>query len=648
MNRILINVRNISAPLTGVQRYTRELIEHLDGLVQPIGPHFNMRGKLGHSWEQFLLPTKLHGRLLFSPANSGPLAIREQVVTIHDMAIFDVRDGYTDSYSAWHRWLLPRLANRVSHIIVNSRFTRDRLLATTGIDPAKVSVIHLGVTDRFRPEARIGDLDPRYQLPPGKPYLLSLGSLEHRKNLGRLLEAWSIAQRDLDPAMVLALAGERGAGHVFAKAHLNLPPRTILTGRVREADLPRLVSGAEAFLYPSLYEGFGLPPLEAMASGVPVLASDRTAMPEVLGNAALMVDPEHVAGMARGIIRLVQDRELRAVLGRNGIARATRYSWRRCADATYGVLHDMALGLAPSGIRRPPSTIAIRRPITQVIPADRWCLIMATMGRDRHVDEFLASLHGQIHRNLRVVIVDQNADDRLVPIVAKHASTIEIEHLRMPPQGVSAARNHGLSRLRDEAFVAFPDDDCLYEPLTLHLATRIFQRLPDIGALIASHDTPERIGLKRGGRSSAPHRLGLLRRTNTFALFFRSGAVRRIDGFDRTLGPGGGSPWLSGEDSDYLIRVVDAGAKVLRCPQVRTYHPAVDASTAGFQGKAFGYGRGRIRLLRKNGFPAWTLALNVAMPLVGSLIATKRDRGFRWYLFLGRLFEWCNPAKVRS
>ncbi|MHB1282845.1 MAG: glycosyltransferase family 4 protein [Metallibacterium scheffleri] len=304
-----------------------------------------MAGMRGHAWEQLRLPGHCRGKLLWSPSNTGPLAVRNQVVTIHDVVPLDHPEWLNPRFAAWYRFLIPRLARRVKHVIVDSDFTRQRLIAHTGIGPGKISVIHCGVDARFRPQSpeAINSARAALQVPPGR-YVLSVGSLEPRKNLGRLLLAWQSALSELPADAWLVVAGAKGKGLVFADVPelAHLPARVHLAGYVPEEALPALYAGADAFVYPSMYEGFGVPPLEAMACGIPTLVSNRTSIPEVVGDAALQVDPFDVNAIAQGLVQLSTDANLRAKLGRVGRERAALYTWDHTAKRTLQVLQEAA------------------------------------------------------------------------------------------------------------------------------------------------------------------------------------------------------------------------------------------------------------------------------------------------------------------
>jgi len=344
MLKIIVNTRVLTAPVTGVQRYTKALVQRWDENIEQICPGLALRGFAGHAWEQFVLPARLKRRLLFSPSNTGPLLASEQILTVHDMSTFDCPETFSSRFVAWYQFLLPRLTQRVRFIITVSEFIKGRILAHIPVKPEKVAVIPNGVDSRFRPEA-ISETDKAMasvKLPSSK-YILTVGSLEPRKNLHRLLEAWARVQGRLPDELWLVVVGIEGNSRVFSGVRFDsLPAKCFFAGHVAEQLLPALYAGAVATVYVSIYEGFGLPLLEAMACGTPVLTGSEASMPELVGDAGMIVDPFSVDEIAKGICRLVENSTLRADLRQRGLLRARRFSWDETARKTWEILEGMA------------------------------------------------------------------------------------------------------------------------------------------------------------------------------------------------------------------------------------------------------------------------------------------------------------------
>ncbi|MGE0049293.1 MAG: glycosyltransferase family 4 protein [Acidithiobacillus sp.] len=343
---ISVNSRILSYPMTGVPRYLKELLQRMpeSGLRQ-ISPDLPLSGIRAHLWEQSLLPLRARGNLLWSPGNAGPLTISKQVVTIHDVVSLDHPEWLNPRFAAWYRFLTPKLARRVRRVITVSEFTKIRLLETTGISEEKIIVIPLGVDPRFAPmdQTNTSEIAKKLGL-RSDHYVLSLGSLEPRKNLGRLLRAWEIVSDRLPTDIWLVVSGAKGNRMVFQDVPelKKLPDRVFLTGRVADEDLPKLYAGAMAFAYPSVYEGFGLPPLEAMASGAPTLVGNCASLPEVVGDAAVRVDPFDIEAIAEGLLRLLEDDTMRTKLRANGLKRVAQFNWERTAAQTWQVLVEAA------------------------------------------------------------------------------------------------------------------------------------------------------------------------------------------------------------------------------------------------------------------------------------------------------------------
>jgi len=342
LRKAVINTRNLSSTLSGVQRYTIELLDRLQGKLCPIAPEIPLHGFLGHAWEQMILPVRLKGNLLFSPSNTGPLAVEKQVVTIHDIIPLEYPEWFNLRFAKWYQFLIPRLVHKAQKIIAVSEFTKSRICDVTSVEPGKIVVVHNGIDGRFRQRSEEEIVRAKEALGIlNFKYLLSVATIEPRKNLQRLLEAWSVACSNLPQDVWLVVAGAKGKDIIFKNASLKkLPPRVYMPGHVPDEHLPALYSGALASIYVSLYEGFGLPPLEAMACGTPVLTSNVASIPEVVGDAALTVDPYDIDAIAEGIKRLVEDDNLRRELSQKGLARAKLFHWDRTAELTWNVLEE--------------------------------------------------------------------------------------------------------------------------------------------------------------------------------------------------------------------------------------------------------------------------------------------------------------------
>ena len=329
---------------SGMQRYGLEMARRFGDRMQMVRPAQALRGVAGHMWEQIYLPSAVGGKLLWSPNNTGPVAVQRQVCTIHDLIPLDQPQWFSRRFASWYRWLLPRLAARARHLIAVSEFTKRRVVELLGVASEKVSVILHGVDERFFPQPEEDISIMRKLLGIQSPaYLLYVGNLEPRKNLRRLLEAWAEAQRRVPDEVELVVAGAKGSSLVFNTVSLgNIPPRVQFTGYVPDEYLPALYSGAVALVYPSLYEGFGFPPLEAMACGVPVVTSGTTSLPEVVGNAAVLVDPEDVHSIAEGIAQIASSASMRDALRQRGFERMRKFTWDRTAQQTLKVLLEQA------------------------------------------------------------------------------------------------------------------------------------------------------------------------------------------------------------------------------------------------------------------------------------------------------------------
>jgi len=287
----------------------------------------------GYLWDQVVLPSmfrKAHAEILWSPANLGPVTIENQVVTIHDGSIWAMPQGFSPLFVWWYRLVLPVLAKRARAILTVSEFSKRQLVRYLRVPEEKIVVSGCGVSERFKPQndVVIDKFRKEKKLPP--KFILALGSRAPNKNLRAVLRAWRIVNDDptinewwlvLAGGLTSNLKADRVANELSG-LH-----RVVDVGYVHDKDLPLLYAAAGLFVFPSLYEGFGLPPLEAMACGTPVAVSKAAALPEVVGNAGVFFDPNDPHDIAKTVTALIHDDKKRAQLAQKGLERAANFSW---------------------------------------------------------------------------------------------------------------------------------------------------------------------------------------------------------------------------------------------------------------------------------------------------------------------------------
>ncbi len=276
-----------------------------------------------------------------------PPGVKGKKITIfHDMAY----KRFPETVRARTKMMLDsnmeQACRRADAILTVSEFSKREILEYLPVSPEKITVMPLGIrSERFHTgytEDQIRVVREKYHLP--QDYLLYLGTLEPRKNIERLVEAYGVLRQRMADVPPLILAGRKGWMYdtIFAKIQeLGLEQCIWSTGYVENEAVPLLIAGAVAFLFPSLYEGFGMPPLEAMACGTPVLTANVSSMPEVAGDSAILVDPFSVESIAEGMGRLVENPDLRRELSERGIQRASRFTWERSAGIVSEVIQRL-------------------------------------------------------------------------------------------------------------------------------------------------------------------------------------------------------------------------------------------------------------------------------------------------------------------
>jgi glycosyltransferase involved in cell wall biosynthesis len=367
--KIGINGRFLVATQTGVQRAAYNLVKTLfeidrvneyylfTGASQKTNPDWDFPNvhvigsnlKTGdnlrnHLWEQFVLPrlaTKYEVDILHSPANLAPLFYRgKSIVHIHDLCFVVNPQWYSYAFRTVYNFIIPRLVKRSTKIITNSNNSRNDLFLFCEADSQKVSLVYWAVDDSFAkpPEKpQPGDSD----IPDD--YILYVGSLEPRKNIKTLVAAYEL-MRNTHPDIKTKLILIGGESPLFAEVRLKIKKYSedvIFKGFVDDSTLRKYYHNAVVAAYPSLYEGFGLPPLEAMASHVPVVTSNISSIPEVVGDAAIMVNPHDEEELARVLALVIKDRELRESMIRKGIEQVKNYSWYKVARRIISIYHEV-------------------------------------------------------------------------------------------------------------------------------------------------------------------------------------------------------------------------------------------------------------------------------------------------------------------
>lgn len=353
---IFINGRFLTQPVTGVQRHSLELLRQMDCLLVPpagsvlprlvcLAPHetFEHPGwknieirqvglNKGNVWEQVDLPIYAGGELLFSPANIGPFHYHNQVVTFHDASVFAVPEAYSRSFRTKYMFVFRQLAQRARRILTVSDFSRQELAHYLNVSPERFTVTlngsnHLDYIERDTEILKRNHLEKN-------SYLFIVASQSRHKNLHNVFEALKLIKTDFK---VVAAGGS--FKRVFQESGNGLYPANVqFLGYINDRELKALYENALGFIFPSTYEGFGLPVLEAMRCGCPVLCSKAASMPEVAGEAALYFDPHQIDDIARAFDDFLSAPQLHEQLRATGREQAARFEWSKTARQTLEIL----------------------------------------------------------------------------------------------------------------------------------------------------------------------------------------------------------------------------------------------------------------------------------------------------------------------
>ena len=386
--RIGINALFLQKPSTGMGQHLLHLLEGLDSLPEKdqqyvlLAPRFRRAytlrapqlsdrfrevevvsalARLGENvaqvwWEQVGIVragTRERVDLLHSPYWSNPLwSPWPTVVTVHDVIQFVLPEYAWRKISRLYFGIVSRSARNAHAIITVSECSKRDIVKLLSVPPERIHVIGNAVDDSLYPVRDawlLASVRERYRI--GPRFILYFGGFDLRKNVPRLIEAYARLPASVRKEYQLVIAGRyQHLGHPLfpdprrTVDRLGLEGSVIFTGQIREQDKAPLYSAATVFAFPSLYEGFGMPVLEAMACGTPVLTSNRSALPEVAGDAGLLIDPYDISQIAEGLRQLVEDQSLREDLSRRGLERARRFTWRQVADQTVRVYREVVRG----------------------------------------------------------------------------------------------------------------------------------------------------------------------------------------------------------------------------------------------------------------------------------------------------------------
>lgn len=351
MKKVYINARFLSQPITGVQRFAIELSKSLivlrndvvflvpnlnDIIDKSLLSVFNIQevvGGGGHFWEQITLPKFLKSKgspLLVNLCNTAPILYRNKLSMIHDINFLQFPQSYSWKFRNFYKILVPLIIRSSKKVLTGSSFSKNEISEYYRINKEDIPIIYSAVSDIFNQD--------KNSIINGKKYALAVSSPVFHKNFSRMIDAFLKSNAEIDLKIIGSLSNSFSA----KENNLILDSRVKFIGRVSDQQLVNLYQNAEFFIFPSLYEGFGIPPLEAQACGCPVISSNAASMPEVLKDSALYFDPYSVDEMKSCIERMGIDEDLREKLIQNGFKNTKRFSWHNSAMQLHLVIEEIS------------------------------------------------------------------------------------------------------------------------------------------------------------------------------------------------------------------------------------------------------------------------------------------------------------------
>lgn len=347
----VVNGRFLTQKATGVHRYAFEICNKLHemgvdfhvAIPHEIHPDYNYQFntvKCGsfntHLWEQISLPRylkKIGNPLLISFTGCGPLNYNNQIITIHDVSHERYPQWFSKSYYHFYHFMMPRIGQKAHAVLTVSEFSKKEIIDTIGINARKIYVVHSNVPFHTKPS---DEEVLNYQRPANtEKYIITVSSMDPRKNFIRLVEAFNKIN---DRSVKLYIIGMRFKAFNTPDLQKLISENVYLPGYIDDETLQRMYQNALLSIYPSLYEGFGLPPLESMTYGCPVINSDIPALREISGNAALYIDPYDTDDIANNINLLLKDDALQQELRALGLKQIKQYSWDKSARQIYELI----------------------------------------------------------------------------------------------------------------------------------------------------------------------------------------------------------------------------------------------------------------------------------------------------------------------